>query len=463
MGPLHMGPPHVDQVISAHGLGGAKDLPIPSELAIAGAVAALVISFTVLAVAWREPRYDAATSGRPAPAWLDRLVSSRALAITARVLGMAFFLYVAAAAVFGKDSLINPFLGTFYVLLWVGLVPASLLLGPVFRAVSPARTVAMLFAKVSGVPAGEGLYAYPARLGYWPAAAGLFAFVWLELVYPGSTDLGPVRLWVAAYLGIMLIGSAVWGTTFLARADPFEVYSSLVAKLSVWGRRDPFETVAGRPPQGKGQLVLRSPLANLDTVVPRPGLVAVVGVLFGSTAFDSFRESTVWLKLVQSWSTSRVLPDTLALVSFDPGVAMVHTVPTMATGTTSRTPRRALPALFAHSVVPIVVGYVVAHYLTYLVEYGQQTLIQLSDPFSRGDDYLGTADLQVGYWLSTHPTFLAVTKVLAVALGHVVGVVAAHDRAIKLLPRRHQLTGQLPLLVAMVGFTIGGLYLLFAA
>jgi hypothetical protein len=114
-------------------------------------------------------------------------------------------------------------------------------------------------------------------------------------------------------------------------------------------------------------------------------------------------------------------------------------------------------------VVPIIVGYIVAHYLTYFVEYGQQTVIQLSDPFTRGDDYLGTADLQVNYWLSMHPTFLAVTKVLAVALGHVVGVVAAHDRAVKLLPRRHQLTGQLPLLLAMVGFTVGGLYLLFAA
>lgn len=442
--------PGAGGAISAHGLGGAKDLPIPSELAIAGAVAALVISFTVLAVAWREPRYDAATSGRPAPAWLDRLVSSRALAVSARVLGMAFFLYVGAAAVFGKDSLINPFLGTFYVLLWVGLVPASLLFGEFFKAVSPARTIAMLFSRISGVPEGQGLYAYPARLGYWPAAAGLFAFVWLELVYPGSTDLGPVRLWVAAYLGIMLIGSAVWGTTFLARADPFEVYSSLVAKLSVWGRRD-------------GALVIRSPLANLDTLVARPGLVAVVGILFGSTAFDSFRESTPWLKLVQSMSASRVLPDTLALVCFSAGVALVLTLATMATGVTSETPRRALPDLFAHSVVPIIVGYVVAHYLTYFFEYGQQTLIQLSDPFSRGDDYLGTADLQINYWLSMHPTFLAVTKVVAVALGHVVGVVAAHDRAIKLLPRRHQLTGQLPLLVAMVGFTVGGLYLLFAA
>jgi hypothetical protein len=436
--------------ISAHGLGGAKDLPIPSELAIAGAVAALVVSFTVLAVAWREPRYDAATSGRPAPEWLDRIVSSRVLAIGARVLGMAFFLYVAAAAVFGEDTLINPFLGTFYVILWVGLVPASLLLGPVFRALSPARTISMLFARISGVPEGEGLYVYPARLGYWPAAAGLFAFVWLELVYPYSTDVGPVRLWCAAYLGIMFIGSALWGTTFLARADPFEVYSSLVAKLSIWGRRD-------------GVLVLRSPLANLDTVVPRPGLVMVVGVLFGSTAFDSFRESTPWLKLVQSMSTSRVWPDTLALIAFSAGVALVLTVATMATGVRSDIPRRTLPNLFAHSVIPIIVGYIVAHYLTYFVEYGQQTLIQLSDPFSRGDNYLGTADLQVNYWLSAHPTFLAVSKVAAVTLGHVVGVVAAHDRAIKLLPRRHQLTGQLPLLVAMVCFTVGGLYLLFAA
>lgn len=447
---MSAGPATVGGSLSAHGLGGAKDLPIPSELAIAGAVAALVVSFTVLAVAWREPRYDAATSGRPAPEWLDRFVSSRTLAVAARVLGMVFFLYVAAAAVLGEDTLINPFLGTVYVLLWVGLVPASLLLGPVFRAISPARTISMLFAKVSGVPEGEGLYTYPARLGYWPAAAGLFAFVWLELVYPYSTDVGPVRLWFAAYLGIMFIGSALWGTTFLARADPFEVYSSLVAKLSIWGRRD-------------GALVLRSPLANLDTVVPRPGLVAVVGVLFGSTAFDSFRESEPWLQLVQSMSTSRVWPDTLALIAFSAGVALVLTVATMATGVTGDTPRRALPNLFAHSVVPIIVGYIVAHYLTYFVEYGQQTLIQLSDPFSRGDDFLGTADLQVNYWLSMHPTFLAVTKVAAVTLGHVVGVVAAHDRAVKLLPRRHQLTGQLPLLVAMVGFTVGGLYLLFAA
>ena len=74
-----------DGIMLAHGIGGAKDLPIPPELAIAGAVAALVVSFTVLALAWRTPRYDAATSGRPAPAWLAAVVDRTAFAVALRV------------------------------------------------------------------------------------------------------------------------------------------------------------------------------------------------------------------------------------------------------------------------------------------------------------------------------------------------------------------------------------------
>ena len=47
--------------------------------------------------------------------------------------------------------------------------------------------------------------------------------------------------------------------------------------------------------------------------------------------------------------------------------------------------------------------------------------------------------------------------------GHVLGVIAAHDRAVRLLPKRHQLTGQLPLLLVMVFYTVSGLYLLFGS
>ncbi len=438
-------------MVFAHGIGGAKDLPIPAVYAMAGAGAALAVSFIVLALAWRTPRFDAATHGRPVPARLAAVVDGRALTVLLRVFGVVAFGYVAWAALLGPDLLTNPTFGVVYVLLWVGLVPLSLLFGPFYRAVSPVRTIQLLLSRLTGGSPDEGLFTLPRWVGYWPATVGLFAFVWLELVYPGSTYLSPVRLWFAVYLAVMVVGGALFGSGWLARADPFEVYSTLVGHLAVLGRT------------ADGTLVLRSPLGNLDGVPVRPGLVGVVAVLFGSTAFDSFKDSTAWLKLTQSVDVSSTWLDLGALLLFCVVVGVTFAVATMATGVRPGVERRTLPDLFAHSLVPIVVGYVVAHYLSYFLETGQQTLMQLSDPLGTGANLLGTADWQVSYWISQHPTFLAVLKVLAVVTGHVLGVVAAHDRAIKVLPRRHQLTGQLPLLFVMVFYTITGLYLLFGA
>jgi uncharacterized membrane protein len=435
----------------AHGIGGAKDLPVPAEYAMAGAGAALAVSFIVLALAWRTPRFDAATHGRPAPAWLASLVDSPPFALVLRVLGLVFSGYVVWAAVAGPDLLLNPTFGVVYVLLWVGLVPMSLLFGPFYRAVSPVRTIHLAFTRLTGGRPDEGIATLPRWVGMWPAALGLLAFVWLELVYPGSTYLSPVRLWFAAYLAISIVGAAVFGSEWLEKADPFEVYSTLVGHLSVFGRT------------ADGTLVLRSPLGNLDGVPPDRGLVGVVAVLFGSTAFDSFKDSNEWLRFTQASSLSSTWLDFLALLVFCTVVGVSFAAATMSTGVQEGFGRRTLPDRFAHSVVPIVVGYVVAHYLSYFVEVGQQTIVQLSDPLGKGWNVLGTADWKVSYWISTHPTFLAVVKVLAVVTGHVLGVIAAHDRAVKLLPKRHQLTGQLPLLFVMVFYTVTGLYLLFGA
>src|SRR5690606_29327795 len=150
----------------------------------------------VLAVAWREPRFDAG-SGRVAPSWLRSVVDSTLFAVVLRTVGMALFALFMLAAVFGENLLINPALGMFYTLLWVGIVPLSLLFGPAWKALSPVRTLHLLFSVLTGSNPRQGLRDYPRRLGYWPAALGLFAFVWLELVHPDSTQLGTVRLWVA--------------------------------------------------------------------------------------------------------------------------------------------------------------------------------------------------------------------------------------------------------------------------
>ncbi len=435
-------------MVFQHGIGGSQDLPISLPFALAGGAAALAVSFIVLALAWREPKFDAEKTGRPLPHALTAAVDGGWLSWLLRAFGLAFAAYVSWAALAGPDNLANPTFGVVYVLLWVGVPLLSLLLGPVYKAVNPIRTLHGLLSRITGGDPEQGVLELPRWVGLWPAALGLFAFVWLELVSPDANFLWAIRLWFAGYLAVVLIGAAVFGDRWIAAADPFEAYSTLVGHLSVFGRR------------GDGALVVRNPLLNLDGVAPSPGLLAALGVLLGSTAFDSFQDSIAWVRFSQELDVDEVLLNSFALTVFCVGVAGLFALATVVTPPTGGVRRSSVPTLFAHSLVPIVVGYVVAHYLSYFVEVGQQTVIYLSDPMVEGANLLGTADLQVNYWLSLHPTFLAFTKVIAIVAGHVVGVVAAHDRALKLLPRRDRLTGQLPLLVVMVGYTIGGLYLL---
>ena len=311
-----------DGITLAHGIGGAKDLPIPPELAIAGAVAALVISFTVLAVAWRTPRYDAATSGRPAPAWLAPPGRLRRVAVALRTLGLpALPLHRDGRGLRPRRASTTRCFGIFYVWWWVGLVPLSLLFGPVWKAISPVRTINLAFAKISGSDPERGVLTYPERLGYWPAALGLLAFVWMELVYPYSTEIGPIRLWCAAYVAVMLVGGALFGNTFYERADPFEVYSTP-------GLPDVGLGPARRPARGAHA---RSPTSTRPR--SRPGLVAVVAVLFGSTAFDSFKDSQDWIQFIQSQETfSKYTLDNLALLAFCVGAGVIFAVGCMLTG-----------------------------------------------------------------------------------------------------------------------------------
>ena len=446
----------LDVVVDAHGIGGQSDLPIPLSLAIAGAVAALVVSFTVLVVAWQAPRWSSgvgedADAGPEDAAEAGRSSRPSYVVAAARVLGMVLFLYTAATAVFGEDQLTNPFFGIVYVWWWVGLVFASALLGPVWRAISPMRTINLGLARISRGDPDRGVVEYPEWLGYWPAAVGLYTFVWMELVSESAVELGTVRLWCALYVAAMLIGGAVFGSRFYERADPFEVYSSLVGRLAPWQVVD-------------GRVRARNPLAGLATTPPLPGLVAVVAVLFGSTAFDSFGESAYWVRTVQgAEELTKFQLDNLALLGFCVGAGALFAVGCALMGGAGSVPRSSFPRLLAHSIVPIVAGYIVAHYLTLFVDTGIQTLARASDPFGKGWDILGTASLAPTYWFSYHPSVLATIKVAAVVVGHVAAAVAAHDRAIGLLPRRHQITGQLPLLVVMVGYTAGGLYLLFNA
>ena len=82
-----------------------------------------------------------------------------------------------------------------------------------------------------------------------------------------------------------------------------------------------------------------------------------------------------------------------------------------------------------------------------------------SDPFGTGANWFGTTHWTIDYTLVS-TRVIAVTQISAIVAGHVLGVIAAHDRAVQLFRGRAAVRGQYPLLAVMVAYTLGGVALL---
>ncbi|WLQ32966.1 hypothetical protein P8A18_05635 [Streptomyces castrisilvae] len=429
--------------VLAHGIGAQHDLPLSPFYAFAGAFAALFVSFLALGLLWSASRFRGESAGRPLPAAIQRAADARATRATARALGLAAALLVVLNLLVGPaDADRNPAPGAVYVLLWVGLVPASLLLGPVWRLLNPLRTLHLIGCRALGRDPEAGR-PVPARLGMWPAAAGLLAFTWLELVAPDPASPTALLVFLGVYTAVHLTGAARYGAHWFDHADAFEVYSGLLARLSPLGR-------AREVPSGPRRLVLRSPFNGLDATPQLPGLVATVCVMLGSTAYDGFSDSPRWITTVQTAALGRTTTATLGLLG---AVALVATLYGLCAGATRLVCGR-LPhplTAFAHSLVPIALGYLVAHYFTLFATEGPRTLA-----LAFGADRPAPPEPPLG------PGGVATLQVVAIVTGHVLGVVAAHDRSVRLLPAGRAVVGQLPLLILMIAYTVGGLALLIA-
>ncbi|WP_246486032.1 hypothetical protein [Kribbella qitaiheensis] len=158
-------------LLPLHGIGGRQDLPIPFGLAVGGAGVAIALSFVILGLAWRNPKYRGNAAGKPLPAAITRTVDSLGFRWFVRIVGLATFLYAMVSLLFGVDRLTNPIFGFIYILVWVGLVPISLVLGPVWRTLNPLRTLHLLLSKAMRQPPSKGLFELPSWLGLWPARA----------------------------------------------------------------------------------------------------------------------------------------------------------------------------------------------------------------------------------------------------------------------------------------------------
>ncbi|MDP9384947.1 MAG: fenitrothion hydrolase, partial [Actinomycetota bacterium] len=438
---------------------GRADLPIPAELFGAAAAAVLVVSFAALAAGWSRPRLE-----RPRERALLRLPV--AVDVVLGGVGVLAFGLVVYAGLAGTDSQRENLAPTaVYVVFWVGIPLVSLLLGDVFRLLSPWRAIGRAAGWVARRVGGDALpepLPYPERLGHWPAVAGLLAFGLAELCFAAGREPTPLALFALAYLVVALVGMSLYGVEpWTRRGDAFGAYFSLFASLAPLARRE-------------GRLGVRAPAAGATGLRAIPGTVALLIVAIATTAFDGAKEGPVFSdaapRLQDAFSglgASKGLALELAFVAgYAAMVALVAAIWWAAVRGMPRARaglgRGQLGRRLAHSLIPIAAAYVLAHYFSLLAYGGQDAVRLASDPLGEGADLLGTADRAVDYGVVS-ATAIWYVQVAALVVGHVAALVLGHDRALALYgSARAAARSQFVMLIVMVCFTCLGLYLLSA-
>ena len=447
---------------AAHGLVGRADLPIPTWLFSWAAAIVLIVSFLLLASSWQQPRLQVG-GFRAWPQGLARAVTHPLVEVVCGTIGVGLLVLVVWAGFEGSAVVSDNIAPSFiYVAFWLGLVPLSLLFGNVFRLFNPWRAAGRLVAWLGRDRTPEAL-PYPERLGYWPAAAGLVAFVWLEI---GSADGNDPRTlaWATlvysavTWVGMMLYGVEAWSR----RGEAFGVYFGLLSRMSVMERR-------GR------RLGFRKPLSGLTTVPRLPGLVAVVIVMIGTVTFDGFSAGPIWQDVIDpplGWLEDagmgpRTRLELLYAITLAVVLGIVYAVYRLGiTGVRTvdhRHTARELARTFAHTLVPIALAYAAAHYVSLLLFQGQALAALASDPLGRGSDLFGTADWTIDYGFLSAEAFWYIQTAFVIG-GHLAALILAHDRAIALYSDARTATrSQYWMLGVMVGFTTLALWLLSEA
>ena len=446
----------------AHGIGGVRDLPLPLSFFYATAAFVLVVSFILLGLLWERPLLERHARGKALGRLLQTLLLSRALRVLVQTISVGLLALVLLTALFGTSLELLNFAPTFvYVVFWLGVPLLSVTLGNVWRVLSPWRAIAdaSVWAIERTGRVARPVLDSPERFGRYPAALALFAFVALELAHPRPSYPRTLGVAIALYSYWALSGMAIFGRDAWTRCgEGFAVAFSLLARMAPLTVRD-------------GRIAVRFPFTGLAGAERVPGTLLFVAVMLGSTSFDGFSRSSQWQDVLadvrRSLTDEPVWVVDLAttfiniggLAFFVGGVIWTYLLAVESARLLVHAPRGLAPD-FVLSLVPIAFAYMAAHYFSLFVINGQFIYSLASDPFGRGWDLFGTADFAPNLTIVSTNTIWYV-QVASLAIGHVAGLTVAHDRAVSLFENRGQaLLSQVPMLVLMVLYTLGGVWLL---
>ena len=410
---------------AAHSVNATYASRLPLAVYLAGAAAAVGLSFIFVIV--RDVR--AAPPDLSDPSTIPPAPIRHGL----RAIGLLGWLWIVAQGIVGGSSDGDVATLFLWVYGWVGVAIISAVIGPVWHFLDPFSTLHDLAAavlrrlKVQGWPIAP----LPAQVGRWPAVLGFAFFIWLELVlFAGSALLFVVLIGYTALTLTMMtqFGRDQWRS----QSETFTVWFRLLGRLSPYALADEDGRVRRRS--------FANGLLEPGLAAPEMTLVAL-GV--SSIIFDGLSQTQTFFDL---FGAPGVPEKTLLLFAFLGHIVGIAFAVSRTVGIHATTA----------GLLPIAVGYLVAHYMTYLLIDGQRLLIAVSDPFQRGWDLFGTAFHEPSG--DRLPLGLIWTiQLAAVVGGHMVGAWGGHVVAASEAPpglstaaiRRRQL----PFAVVMVGLT----------
>ena len=425
-------------------VGGRTDLPVPLSFFIVGAGLAIVVSFVALSAAWFEPRLQGEYDRQTSPSRLANAIT-RLLAAAGAV---GLVLVVVNGLLEGDETSHSIGVVLVWIVFWLAVPFASVAVGGLWRWMSPYRRI-VHFASHSVDERPEIL----GRIGVWPAVVAFISFTWLELVYPENTI--PETLAIAAVvygLYLFVLSRRLGPETALRSGAAFEMYTGLISMIA------PVEFV-GTPDQGPAQIERRRWLVALPHMPTHPGTAAFIIAMIGTVTYDGMSGAGWWADMVgdvrrEMWfETITLLSICLVIGAAYYGASRLAAHLAGDSRTTGD-----IAASFAHTLVPIAFAYAFAHYFSLIVFEGQQLVHSASDPFGRGWDLFGTADWQVVFTPSQ--LWIWYVQVIVIVLGHIAGVVLAHDRALAEFDSEVAVRTQYAMLVLMVSLTGLGLFIL---
>lgn len=441
----------------AHGFGQRYELPLPLDLYVFGAAAVVALSFAVFSLLVRR-----APASRPQRRFdllagpIGRIIGSPAVIMALRLAVLALLLIAIAAGLFGDPNPYRNIAPTLvWIVFWVGVAYVSAFVGDIWALVNPWRTIfdgAEWLMRRLGRGAPELNTPYLEALGVWPAALLLFAFAWTELIDPNAGSPRHIANLIIAYSTLTLAGMFVFGRdVWLRHGEVFSVVFGTLARFAPTEARG-------------GSLYLRPYGAGLIEGEPvSTSMVAFVLLLLATVLYDGLIGTGEWALLedalrghIPGIGTAALRTAGLLVFWLIFLAAYLGICAAMSALAAGDPPPLAVARHFVLTLVPIAIGYDVAHYFVFLLVQGQYLIPLLSDPLGRGWDLFGTAGYRVDVALAgaRFSWYLALGAIVA---GHVFSVYLAHRRAIDVFAHARLALTQTPLTALMVVYTFVGL------